>query len=354
MNDKEDGYPVIIIPSYFPDERLKNLVKEIRKNINYPIIIVDDGSGIDYREIFESLLSFREICVINSKENEGKGAALKKGVRYAKEKYRDSIGYITCDSDGQHTVNDINKISREMIKNRESLILGVRELYSKDTPKKSKLGNYFSSILFYLLTGKKCVDTQTGLRGIPKKYEDIFLKEKGERYDFEMNFLMSMAKRKIDFKEIEIETIYFNNNEGSHYRPIKDSIKIFKGILKYTLSSIFSFFIDISLFLILYNLIFVKYKFSAFIATIISRIVSGGFNFTLNQRWVFKSERKKYEFIKYGVLFFSQMILSGVGVSLLIKLIDNSALSKVIVDIILFFISYFIQKNIIFINKKEE
>ena len=354
MNDKEGEYPVVIIPSYFPDERLKNLVKEIRENLNYPIIIVDDGSGIEYKEIFQSILNFRDLFVIHSEKNEGKGDALKKGVRYAKEKYKDTLGYITCDSDGQHTVKDIIKISKEMTKNRESLILGVRSLYSKDTPLKSKLGNYFSSILFYLLTRKRCIDTQTGLRGIPKKYEDIFLKEKGERYDFEMNFLMSMAKRKIDFKEIEIETIYFNNNKGSHFRPIKDSIRIFKGILKYTISSIFSFFIDISLFLILYNFIFIKYDFSAFIATIISRIVSGGFNFTLNQRWVFKSERKKYELIKYGALFFSQMILSGVGVSLLIKLIDNSALSKVIVDIILFFISYFIQKNIIFINKKEE
>lgn len=354
MNNKEELYPVIIIPSYFPNERLKKLVKKIRENVNYPIIIVDDGSGVEYEEIFESVLNFRDIFVINSKENEGKGAALKKGVRYAKEKYKDTLGYITCDSDGQHTVFDIIKVSKIMIENKNSLVLGVRNLYSKDTPIKSKIGNYFSSIFFYLLTGKKCIDTQTGLRGIPKKYEDIFLKEKGDRYDFEMNFLMSMAKRKIDFKEIEIETIYFNNNKGSHFRPIKDSIKIFKGIIKYTISAVCSFIIDMSLFLILYNLIFVKYKFSAFIATIISRIVSGGFNFTLNQRWVFKSERKKYEFIKYGVLFFSQMILSGVGVSLLIKLIDNSALSKIIVDMSLFFISYFIQKNIIFIDKKEE
>lgn len=353
MDYKDYMKPVIIIPSYFPDERLITLVKEIREKMNYPIVVVDDGSGIEYKEMFQNILNFKDVFVVHSKRNEGKGAALKKGVMYAREKYKDTLGYITCDSDGQHTVEDIIKISMSMIKNQNSLVLGVRKLYSKDTPIKSKVGNYFSSVLFYLFTGKKCIDTQTGLRGIPKKYEDIFLEEKGERYDFEMNFLINMAKKKIDFKEVEIKTIYFNNNNGSHYRPIKDSIKIFRGILKYTISAIFSFLIDISLFLILYNFIFRIDKLAAFISTIISRLISGGFNFTLNQRWVFNSERKKGELTKYSILFFSQMILSGLAVSLLIKLIGNSALSKIIVDITLFFISYFIQKYIIFIDKKE-
>lgn len=352
MSDSGVMYPIIIIPSYCPDKRLVTLVENIREKVHYPIVIVDDGSGINYKEIFKETSKFRDVFVIYSEKNSGKGLALKKGVKYASEKYKDNLGYITCDSDGQHTVKDIIKISNAMIENQDSLVLGVRSLYSKGTPIKSKLGNYFSSCLFYFLTGKKCIDTQTGLRGIPKKYENIFLEEKGDRYDFEMNFLVNMAKKRIDFTEIKIKTIYFNNNKGSHYRPIKDSIKIFKGIIKYTFSSMISFFIDILMFLILYNFIFKGANFSIFISTVISRIISGIVNFILNQRWVFNGERNKNEFIKYSILFCLQMILSGLSVSLLINLINNSALAKLIVDSGLFLISYFIQKNIIFLDKK--
>lgn len=345
---------IIIIPAYLPDKRLINLVEDIKSKVNYYIVVIDDGSKENYRNIFEEIESVDGVYVIYSEKNQGKGIALKKGVKYAKENFKNILGYITCDCDGQHKIEDIIKISDSMVLNKESLILGVRSLYSKDIPIKSKIGNYISSFLFFLITGKKCRDTQTGLRGIPKLYEEIFLKEDGDRYEFEMNFLINMAKRKINFKEVNINTIYFDNNKGTHYRAVKDSLKIFKGIIKYTFSSIFSFFIDILMFIILYKFIFKSFNLGIFISTIISRMLSGMFNFTLNQKWVFNSNGKKTEIIKYAILFFSQMLLSGIGVSLLVNLIKNSTLAKIIVDTSLFFISYFIQKNIIFSNKKEE
>lgn len=354
MRNIKNEKPVIIIPAYLPDKRLINLIEDIKNRVNYYIVVIDDGSGESYRNIFKEVEKFSGVYVVYSEKNQGKGVALKKGVGYAKKNLKNILGYITCDCDGQHKIEDIIKISDSMVLNNESLVLGVRSLYSKDTPIKSKIGNYISSFLFFLITGKKCRDTQTGLRGIPRIYEEIFLKENGDRYEFEMNFLINMAKRKINFKEVDINTIYFDNNKGTHYRAVKDSIKIFKGIIKYTFSSIFSFFIDILMFIFLYKFIFKGFNLGIFIATIISRIISGMFNFTLNQKWVFNSNRKKNEIIKYGILFFSQMLLSGVGVSLLVNLIKNSTLAKIIVDISLFFISYFIQKNIIFSKKKEE
>ena len=262
--------------------------------------------------------------------------------------------------------------------------MGVRDFSSNNVPARSKIGNKLSSLLLYSISGLRCNDTQTGLRGISRKYETIFLSEPGDRYDFEMNFLTSMAKSNVDIKQIPIKTIYIDDNKSSHFRAIKDSITIFGGLLKYGFSSILSSAVDLSLFTF-FNLTLFKFSsFSILLSTIIARLLSGVFNFSLNKKWVFKnqievnpkvqshnnyidfdakentvqtSNTEHYtnnEIIKYSILFFSQMCASGLLVSLLNNLISNATISKLIVDILLFFVSYFIQKNIVFTKKNPE
>ena len=59
------------------------------------------------------------------------------------------------------------------------------------------------------------------------------LNTKGERYEYEMNVLLGLKDNNIKVKEIKIETIYIDNNKGSHYRLISDSKKIYKSIKDY-------------------------------------------------------------------------------------------------------------------------
>ncbi len=350
--DEYEKNPIIIIPEYCPDENLLNLIWKIREKVQFPIIIVDDGSGEKYKNIFILAEKVSNCLIFHNEFNVGKGVALKNGVKYAMSKYPYNSGYITCDADGQHRVEDILAVAKELIENKNCLILGVRDFSSNNVPKKSRIGNFISSIGFYLITGKKCDDTQTGLRGIQREYENIFISEEGDRYEFEMNFLISMAKNKVEFKEVKIETIYIDNNKSTHYRPFKDSIRIFSGLLKYILSSITSAIIDLSLFTILNITIFKGYALGVFLSTVLARVTSGIFNFLLNQRWVFKGGKDRSEAIKYLILFISQMLISGTLVSLLTSLISKATLSKLIIDFSLFLISYFIQKNLIFVKGK--
>ena len=55
----------------------------------------------------------------------------------------------------------------------------------------------------------------------------------GDRFEYEINVLLDFSKRKIPIKEIEIETVYIDNNSSSHFKPIRDSFKIYKQIFKY-------------------------------------------------------------------------------------------------------------------------
>jgi len=152
---------------------------------------------------------------------------------------------------------------------------------------------------------------------------------------------------------VPIATIYLEENKSSHFNAVRDSVRIYLNILKYSISSLGSAMIDIIAFTILINLIFGKASAGILAATVVARFMSGGVNFMLNKHWVFKSENGNgIEMIKYLTLFSCQMMLSWILVTGLSNLSPHLTIIKILVDSTLFFISYQIQKKYIF-NKTE-
>ena len=135
------------------------------------------------------------------------------------------------DSDGQHTIKDAKKLLEYTEQNKEVLTIGKR-LRDKKIPLRSKVGNEITKFVFLLATGVKIYDTQSGLRCFSSELVDLFLNIDGDRFEYEMNILMYCAKNKIKMKEIVIETIYIDNNSGSHFNKFKDSYLIYKNIIK--------------------------------------------------------------------------------------------------------------------------
>ena len=234
---------IVLIPSYEPDENLTKLIKNLNKN-KITSIVVDDGSGKDYKEIFDNL----DTKVISYEKNQGKGHALKEGYKYIKDNYKEYV-VVTMDSDGQHRIEDAYKLYKYILKNEDTLVLGKRPRGEK-TPLRSKIGNAITRFVFHLVSGQDVYDTQTGLRAFSNKLIDYMLKVKGERFEYEMNVLLYAKNNKIPIKELEIETIYIDNNSKSHFNAIKDSFKVYKEILKFSLSGIISFLIDYILFIV--------------------------------------------------------------------------------------------------------
>lgn len=334
----------IIIPTLEPGNGIIKLVLELQQFKLNEIIIIDDGSGSEYNYIFKRLEELKCI-VIHHSVNLGKGEAIKTGIKYAFE-HMNVDGYVTADSDNQHSSFDINRVSNELIKTN-NIVLGIRDFSSDNVPFKSYYGNKFSSMFFKFETGLKCVDTQTGLRGIPKRLTDFALLTNGSRYEYEMNFLISAAKNNYKIETINIETIYENNNEVSHFRPFRDAVIIYKKPLKFIVSSLLSGFIDLFLFtLIIY--FFVLGNYEVVLATIIARIISGIFNYEINNKWSFKNNIGNKKISKYIILFIIQMLLSSVLVYLLSSVSIFITFIKIIVDLSLFIISYVIQKKLIF------
>lgn len=211
----------IIIPSYNPTKKLIKLVSELQEYFD-DILIIDDGSSKETKKIYESI---KNVKIIYHEKNLGKGESLKTGIKSLK----DTDAFITVDADYQHLPKDVLKI-KEALKSND-IVLGTRNFNNKNVPLRSKFGNKFSSIVYKIKTGITLNDTQTGLRGINIKYKDLCLNTIGSRYEYEMNFLYNLAKNKIDFKCINISTIYEDDNKGSHFHAFRDSILIYKWLI---------------------------------------------------------------------------------------------------------------------------
>lgn len=218
----------IIIPAFEPDANLIKLVDELEKRGYVNIIVINDGSSST--KIFEQIKD--KVVLLEHVKNYGKGRTLKTGFEYCINQTNKIIGVITADADGQHKVEDIEKVYNTFMKNKESLILGSRNFVKKKIPLKSKMGNRIISYLMYKKTGVKLEDTQTGLRGIPRKYLYELLQIDGNRFEYETNMILYFIENKINIVEEKIECVYMNENKNTNYKPIKDSIRIGKTILR--------------------------------------------------------------------------------------------------------------------------
>lgn len=216
-----------IIPSLNPDYKLLVLVDELIKNDFDKIIIVDDGSA--KKELFDELKNKKECVVLTHEVNKGKGCALKTAFKYYNDNFNnDYKGVITIDSDGQHQVSDVVKISN-ILEDNDLFILGTRLFNTKETPLRNKTGNRITSMVFKWLYKVYLKDTQTGLRAIPNRLIDLHLNSFGERFEYEINALIDLVKAKEKILQIDIQTIYLeNSNKNSHFNPFKDSYRIYK------------------------------------------------------------------------------------------------------------------------------
>ncbi len=331
---------IALIPSYEPDERLEGIVKELVEN-KFKVVVVNDGSSKEFKKYFDSIRKISH--VIEYDVNQGKGYALKTGMQYIKDTYKDYI-IVTMDSDGQHTVKDAKRLCEYTEKHPKELVIGKRPRGEK-TPLRSRLGNGITRVVYYITTGVHVYDTQTGLRCFTEKLMDFSLGVKGNRFEYEMNVLLEAPLENISITEIEIQTIYFNNNSGSHFKAFRDSFRIYKEILKFSLSSFISFIIDY----ILYTILFLLTK-NINVSNIIARICSASTNYTLNKVFVFNSNRKvKETLIEYAILAIFILIVNTLLLNILVIIGMNEFLAKLLVELGLFIVSWIIQKKKIFI-----
>ena len=226
----------ILIPAYEPSKNLLSLVDELLAYAFPYILIVNDGSGADYNELFYTLNIRNSVEVLQHYKNRGKGAALLTGFKHIFRQKADFSGVVTVDADGQHLPKDVERIGHCLDLQSKALIVGSRG-FRGEVPFFSKIGNLVTQKVYPLIAGQHLSDTQTGLRGIPATLLPCLTVLKSKGYAFEMEMLLTLHQKGIPVKEIPIHTVYENANTNSHFRPMVDSYRIYQLLFLWFIKS---------------------------------------------------------------------------------------------------------------------
>ncbi|MEQ8174114.1 MAG: bifunctional glycosyltransferase family 2/GtrA family protein [Syntrophomonadaceae bacterium] len=337
----------ILIPAYEPDKRMLNLIEELKEKTQDQIIVVDDGSGPAYQEIFTAARGMG-CTLLRQDANQGKGAALKMGLQYLLNQ-GESEGMVCADCDGQHSVSDIMKVAAVTREKPGHIILGSRK-FAGEVPWRSRLGNTLTRSIFTLATGSRIYDTQTGLRGYSAGMFSWLLKVPGRRYEYELNILLEAQPAGYSVYEIPIATIYEDNNQSSHFHPLFDSIRVYLPLLKFSASSMAAAGIDFVTLLIL------QMAFGNLLVSVAgARLGSSLFNYLCNRYLVFREGPRHNwsSLLRYYSLAVAILVCNFSMIWLLVNALAVPLIpAKLVTEGILFTISYWVQKKFVFLRPK--
>ncbi|HET8574160.1 MAG TPA: DUF2062 domain-containing protein [Edaphocola sp.] len=208
----------VIIPVFNNEESIQAVVDGVLQFTRH-IIVVNDGSTDG---TLPRLTSFTDICILSFQTNKGKGAALAAGFRKAT-----IMGYthaITIDADGQHFADDLPVFYEAAFEFPDTLFIGSRNLSS--APGRSSFGNRFSNFWFWVETGVRLVDSQSGYRLYPLA-PLAGLRFYTNKYEFEIEVPVRLNWRGVPVRNIPVKVYYPPPAvRVSHFRPFRDFLRI--------------------------------------------------------------------------------------------------------------------------------
>ncbi len=222
MNKLADIAACVIIPTYNNSKTLKQVIDGVLNfSAGKDVIVINDGSTDDTTEI---LTQYNErIVLLHNKTNSGKGYSLRNGFEEAIS--RGFKNAITIDSDGQHYPEDIAIIIEYALKYPKALLMGSRNMNQESVPGKSSFGNKFSNFWFWVETGQKLPDTQTGFRLYPLEALKK-IKLYTSKFETEIEVIVKLAWQDVKIVPVNIRVLYDMNERVSHFRPFRDFTRI--------------------------------------------------------------------------------------------------------------------------------
>ena len=224
--DKQSTY--VILPAYNEETRIQPVIEEIARR-GYKMVIVNDGSSDNtLKVIMESQRKYPESIYIYSHIiNRGVGVAMQTGfdavVRY-NPKY-----VVNMDSDGQHSVDDLEDVLKPLVTGEAQAVIGVRPL--EDMPLSRNFANAVMNFLTKIFYKVDVSDSQTGFRAITNEaLKKININARG--YLISSEFIREVNDNDIPFAEVPIETIYTPETQakGTH---IMEAFKILIQLIRH-------------------------------------------------------------------------------------------------------------------------
>jgi len=332
---------IVLIPAYEPGGDLVDLVANLG---HHTIVVVDDGSGPAYAGVFARVRALGAE-VITLPGNRGKGFALKTGFAHIGTRYpgRDVI---CADSDGQHRPDDIDAVARHVADSGAAMVLGCRR-FTGPVPARSRLGNTVTRTVFRLVTGLNLTDTQTGLRAYPARMLPWLCDVGGDRFEYEQRLLLRAARERLPVAQVEIATVYLRHNASSHFRPVRDSVRVLRPLLAFALSSLLAFAVDTVALLML-----VALTDNLVLSAVGARLISATVNYGVNRAYVFGTRRSKAarrsSAVRYATLAFVLLAANIVLLEALALATGSVIVAKLLTEGTLAAVSFLAQRHMVF------
>jgi glycosyltransferase involved in cell wall biosynthesis len=221
MNKKNKPVSVII-PVFNEEEGIEKVLAQLRSlNLGEKseIIVVDDGST---DQSFR-MASVKGVKVIRHEQNMGYGAALKTGIRYAKNEI-----IVITDADGSYPINNIPVILADM--EHADMVVGARVGKKARIPLYRRPAKWFINKLANHLSGIKIPDINSGLRAMRKEKVERFFSILPERFSFTTTITLAFLTNGYSVKFTPIE--YYKRKGKSKIHPIKDTLNFIQLIIR--------------------------------------------------------------------------------------------------------------------------
>jgi glycosyltransferase involved in cell wall biosynthesis len=214
------------IPAFNEEKNIAAIITKLM-NITDTVIVCNDGSSDLTSKIAEKLGAI----VINHKKNLGYGAAIKSIFLKAKEMNGDIL--VTFDADGQHRIEDIEKVTKPIIDQEADLVIGSRFLdeSEKEVPQYRKVGIKVITKITNASIKKQLTDSQSGFRAYSKKViNELNPSEVGMGISTEI--LIKSSSKNFRIVEVPIKIIY--SGDTSTHNPISHGSSVILSTIKYT------------------------------------------------------------------------------------------------------------------------
>ena len=217
---------IVGIPAFNEEKNIAVLIVQLKK-IADKIIVCNDGSTDLTSKIAEELGA----TVINHEKNLGYGAAIRS--IFLKSKELDGDVLVTFDADGQHKIEDINRVVDPIINEESDLVIGSRFLdkSEKEVPQYRKVGIKIITKITNVTIKKQLTDSQSGFRAYSKKVlNELNPSELGMGISTEI--LIKASAKNFRISEVPIKITY--DGDTSTHNPISHGSSVLLSTIKYT------------------------------------------------------------------------------------------------------------------------
>jgi len=216
-----------IVPCYNAGGRVRSVVENMRAVLDH-VIVVNDGSTDGCIQSLEGL----PVEILSFEKNRGKGHAILAGLKRALE-YPECTACCLLDADGQHDPAEIPRLFERMVETGADLVIGARDFGAGRVPWRSRFGNRVTAWVAARLLGARLPDTQSCFRMLSRPFvEAVLASVAGGRYETEMEVIIRALRGGYRVESVPISTIYEEANRSSHFRKIRDSLRIYKRLMR--------------------------------------------------------------------------------------------------------------------------